>query len=275
MFVTLSVLGLRSLAGLLYREDLLDLSTSPLLPLLGTSAFIAVGGYYWRKQQRRVVLSDGSIMGPLRRNKRRKTLLLTPITLAEISPNERKRSIVVLGLAGAGKTAFLNKLLHFSTSYLAKDPQPTLGVKMTSVDLHGLTQTYYEVGGAENTRMFAKEFLHMANLVIFVVDASSSAESLAEARDFFQLITKEKDYAGPVVVMAGKQDLPGARSVREIYEALAICDTDDVYVLPACSAPKSRDTDDVLDGAVGATTTDLTDRNHHGIIQNLLYRTFI
>jgi hypothetical protein len=89
MWITLASLGIQTLSDMFARDDLLNLPGSPLLPVLGTSAFILVTGYYWRKHQRRPVaarqVAVRSCNGHGRRTKRRKTLLLTPITLEEVS----------------------------------------------------------------------------------------------------------------------------------------------------------------------------------------------
>ena len=53
--------------------------------------------------------------------------------------------------------------------------------------------------------MFIKEFVHMAHLVIFIVDASAEEDSLDEARKLFQLVAKEQRFIGPILVLAGKQ----------------------------------------------------------------------
>ncbi|XP_055337433.1 ADP-ribosylation factor J-like [Paramacrobiotus metropolitanus] len=277
MLITLGTLAVSALQEL-RNETFLDWK-SPYLPLLGTTGFIIISGCMWLRQTRNIpVLSV--LNGRQRHQQRRKTLLLKPITLAEISPDKRKRNIVVLGLSDAGKTAFLQRLLrdYKNPGKFSDDPEPTLGVRMTSVDLRGLRQTYYEVGGAETTRVFAKEFLHMANLVIFVVDATAEDATMESARAYFSFVFKDAEYDGPIVVIANKQDLPNPRSVRELYQALGINDKDDVYILPACSAPKyysEKDDGDriyLLDNNTKQTmqTTD----QHYGIIENLLYRTF-
>ena len=87
MLLTVGGFGLAALKRMitLHGSNLLDPSTSPLLPFLGTATFIVVSGYYWRKQQRRqiAVVDSGAVRGN-RRARRRKTLLLTPITLDEV-----------------------------------------------------------------------------------------------------------------------------------------------------------------------------------------------
>ncbi|GAU92860.1 hypothetical protein RvY_04886 [Ramazzottius varieornatus] len=275
MFLTLSPFVASSITALLH-ENVLDFS-SPLYPIFGTASFLALGGYFWRRHDQSIILKalKEEAIGNVKA--RRKTLQLLPINISEVNPDERKRNVVVVGLTGAGKTSFLNAFLHPDTSFSArKEPLPTMGVKMTIADLHGLKQTYYEVGGNDNTLMFIKEFVHMAHLVIFVVDAAAEDDDLAKARELYQLIAKERHFVGPVVVLAGKQDLPGAKSVVEIYHILEIAETDDAYVLPASFVSSSYDQDEfALESQATITATKNIYRNIHTTVGNLLYRTIL
>ncbi|KAK7113989.1 hypothetical protein V1264_000129 [Littorina saxatilis] len=127
--------------------------------------------------------------------------------------------ILMVGLDAAGKTTVLYKVkLNEVVTTI-----PTIGFNVETVSpVKGLTFTVWDVGGQEKIRALWKHYFMNTQGILYVVD-SSDRERFAESRDELQNILNSDDMRGvPVVVLANKQDLPGAVGVSEVAEKLQI-----------------------------------------------------
>ncbi|XP_038072664.1 uncharacterized protein LOC119741078 [Patiria miniata] len=126
--------------------------------------------------------------------------------------------ILMLGLDAAGKTTILFKLkLNEVVTTI-----PTIGFNVETVNpLPGVSFTVWDIGGQEKLRQLWRHYYQGTQGLIFVVD-SSDKERLYEARDelFGILQSSEIGPEVPVVVLANKQDLPGALKPSDVAEAL-------------------------------------------------------
>ena len=132
--------------------------------------------------------------------------------------NSKEGSILFVGLDGAGKTTILETIRN--TAF--PNREPTVGYTWTLNAFRWKEFTFhiFDVGGGETQRDLWKR-THcvtqgLLSGVMFVVD-SSNVERLAEARDFFRDV--HSALGGPlipVIVVANKQDLPGALTPYEI-----------------------------------------------------------
>lgn len=132
--------------------------------------------------------------------------------------HSKQGSILFVGLDGAGKTTILQTVRNEAFP----DRKPTVGFtwSMNGYRWKEFTFHIFDVGGGESQRDLWKKTQCVAqgflSGVMFVVD-SSNVERLAEARDFFRDV--HKALGGPLVpvlVLANKQDLPGALTPYEI-----------------------------------------------------------
>lgn len=140
----------------------------------------------------------------------------------EAKPSVKAKQALVLGLDGAGKTS----LLHcFATGTLEQDVTPTQGFNAVSINREDLQIEFLEIGGTENLRAYWKRYMPKALLLVFVVD-SSKPDHFNEAQNHLHdlLVT---DPHLPLMVLAHKQDLPGACSITEVHEALGLAEVGD------------------------------------------------
>uniref|UniRef100_A0A915KMZ7 ADP-ribosylation factor n=1 Tax=Romanomermis culicivorax TaxID=13658 RepID=A0A915KMZ7_ROMCU len=127
--------------------------------------------------------------------------------------------ILMLGLDAAGKTTILYKVkLNEQVVTI-----PTIGFNVETVDLgKGVSFTVWDVGGQETLRPLWRHYFQNSRGLLFVVD-SSDKDRFGEAADELARILNDDTMDGvPVVVMANKQDLPGAASCSEIMNALRL-----------------------------------------------------
>ncbi|MEE6501188.1 hypothetical protein FKM82_004091 [Ascaphus truei] len=150
-------------------------------------------------------------------------------------PRVKQARILILGLDAAGKSTVLYKL-KFKESFTTI---PTVGfnVEMVQAAKH-LQLTMWDVGGQHNMRTFWCYYFENTDGLVYVVD-STNKQRLEESKKEFEFILQNELIKNvPVVVLANKQDLPGALNAEEItrkFNMKKYCCDRDWYVQP-CSA---------------------------------------
>jgi small GTP-binding protein len=130
----------------------------------------------------------------------------------------QEKKILVLGLDGAGKTV----ILYMKKLGLLLGDNPTIGFNVESVDHEDMRLTLWDVGGANKLRVLWAHYYQNTDGIIFVVD-SDAPERLPEASAELQKLLKAEELKDArFCVFANKQDLPTARSLSEIVEALCL-----------------------------------------------------
>ncbi|KAM8952607.1 ADP-ribosylation factor-like protein 14 [Pelodytes ibericus] len=147
----------------------------------------------------------------------------------------KQAQILILGLDAAGKSTLLYKFKFkepFSTT-------PTVGfnVEMIHSEKH-LQLTMWDVGGQQKMRSFWCHYFENTDGLVYVVD-STNKQTLDESKKEFQFILQNELIKNiPVVVLANKQDLPGALNAEEITRKFNMkkhCSDRDWYVQPCCA----------------------------------------
>ncbi|XP_023207449.1 ADP-ribosylation factor-like protein 14 [Xiphophorus maculatus] len=152
------------------------------------------------------------------------------------SKPKKQVQVLLLGLDGSGKTTLLYKLKYNESVVTV----PTVGfnVEMLETDRGSPGLTVWDVGGQRKMRPHWKHhFLDTAGLV-FVVD-SADRKRLDEARKELHRILRNHSLKGvPLVILANKQDLPGALSPETLCQELDLrraCEGRAWFIQP-CSA---------------------------------------
>jgi ADP-ribosylation factor-like protein 4 len=146
--------------------------------------------------------------------------------------------IVMLGLDSAGKTTALYRLKF--DQYL--NTVPTIGfncekVKVRSGRIKGHTFLVWDIGGQDKLRPLWRSYTRRTDGIVFVVD-SVDEERLEEAKVELIRTVKQPDNANiPVLVLANKQDLPGAKDPAELARILGLSELSQGqwHVQPACA----------------------------------------
>ena len=127
----------------------------------------------------------------------------------------------MIGLDSAGKTTLLYRLRQGKELRLTS-VQPTVGFNVESVECEGCSFTVWDIGGGSKIRELWIHYLRGAKGLIWVVD-SSDRERLEEARAELERLLGVVDMRGmPVLVVANKQDLPGAMDAAELTQRLGM-----------------------------------------------------
>jgi small GTP-binding protein len=146
----------------------------------------------------------------------------------------RERRILMLGLDAAGKTTILYKLKLGEVQCTV----PTVGFNVETVEYKNVRMNVWDVGGQDKIRKLWRYYFQGAEGLIFVLD-SSDRDRIQDAREELErLISAEELRDVVVLVLANKQDLPGAFTSAEAAEKLGLFSLPSRtqwHVQPACA----------------------------------------
>ncbi|XP_072298451.1 ADP-ribosylation factor-like protein 4D [Eucyclogobius newberryi] len=134
-------------------------------------------------------------------------------------PGLQTLHIVVIGLDSAGKTSLLYRLKL--SDFV--DTIPTKGFNMERVRLSGgCLYQVWDVGGQDKLRPLWKSYARRMDGLVFVVDAAD-LERMEEARaELHRMARSPESQRVPILLLANKQDLPGALTPAQVEKALAL-----------------------------------------------------
>lgn len=151
------------------------------------------------------------------------------------SPKVKQAQILLLGLDSAGKSTVLYKLK------LAKDTvtMPTVGFNVEMLELgKSLSFTVWDVGGQEKMRAVWGCYCERADGLVYVVDSTDPQRLEDSRREFERILKNEHMRNVPVVLLANKQDKPGAltaEDVTRLFKVKKLCCDRNWYVQPCCA----------------------------------------
>ncbi|XP_050735211.1 ADP-ribosylation factor-like protein 4C [Eriocheir sinensis] len=147
--------------------------------------------------------------------------------------------VVMLGLDSAGKTTALYRLKF--DQYL--NTVPTIGfncekIKGTSGRCKGTSFLVWDVGGQEKLRPLWRSYTRCTDGIVFVVD-STDTERMDEAKmELVRTVRAPENHHVPILVLANKQDLPGARDAKQVEKSLGLWELGPsqlFHVQPSCA----------------------------------------
>ncbi|MBN3310462.1 ARL14 protein, partial [Amia calva] len=116
---------------------------------------------------------------------------------------------------------------------------PTIGFNVERIEMdRNISLMVWDVGGQQTMRLYWKSYCRDTDGIMFVVD-SSNKERLEESQEELEYILRHSMQKKlPLVLLANKQDLPGALTAAEItreFNLKRMCCDRDWFVQP-CSA---------------------------------------
>ncbi|KAK3681263.1 ADP-ribosylation factor family-domain-containing protein [Podospora appendiculata] len=130
----------------------------------------------------------------------------------------REVRILMLGLDAAGKTTILYKLkVNQEVTTI-----PTVGFNVETVTIKNVKFNVWDVGGQDKIRPLWRHYYSGTQGLIFVVDSSDHSR-IEEARTELHRIINDREMRDSLLlVLANKQDVPGAMNPQEITEKLQL-----------------------------------------------------
>lgn len=126
--------------------------------------------------------------------------------------------ILVLGLDNAGKTTIIKRLNGEDIAAVA----PTLGFKITTFTYEPYTLNIWDVGGQKSLRSYWKNYFEATDGLVWVVDCADVGKLDVCVQELHELLKEERLAGASLLVLANKQDLPGALSSSDIERALRL-----------------------------------------------------
>lgn len=118
------------------------------------------------------------------------------------------------GLDNAGKTTILKRLNGENIDTI----EPTLGFNINTLEHRGYTLNFWDVGGQKSLRSYWRNYFECTDGLVWVVDSADKLR-LASCKSELKTLLQEERLAGAtLLVLANKQDVPGALSSREIKD---------------------------------------------------------
>uniref|UniRef100_A0A4X2L8D5 ADP-ribosylation factor-like protein 14 n=2 Tax=Vombatus ursinus TaxID=29139 RepID=A0A4X2L8D5_VOMUR len=143
--------------------------------------------------------------------------------------------VLLLGLDFSGKSTILYKLKQ------AKDftTLPTIGFNVEMIKMEkNIHLTVWDVGGQLHMRSFWDQYCENTDVLVYVVDSTDQRHLEDSRREFKLLLKNEHIRCVPVLLLANKQDLPGACTAEDITRKFKMkknCGDRDWYVQPCCA----------------------------------------
>ena len=131
---------------------------------------------------------------------------------------KKERKVLMVGLDAAGKTTIL-EYLKFN---VVATTIPTVGFNVEEIKFGKLTMTIWDIGGQDKIRMLWRHYYEGNHGIIFVVD-SSDHDRLDLAKDeLWKVLNADECKNAALLVIANKQDLPGALPVSDLAGKLGL-----------------------------------------------------
>lgn len=138
--------------------------------------------------------------------------------LARLFRQKKQFKIAVVGLDSAGKTTMLN-FLRFEKSI---ETLPTIGVNVEVLHRENVNMSIFDLGGQLHFRNLWGTLMRGASAIIFVID-SSDRNRMSEANtELWNVLIDPQFPDAPLLVVANKQDKPGAMTIEEIIRACSL-----------------------------------------------------
>ncbi|XP_061194226.1 uncharacterized protein LOC133202424 isoform X2 [Saccostrea echinata] len=134
--------------------------------------------------------------------------------------SERPRTrVLVVGLDGSGKTAFVECLSKGKEENVM--PRPTVGFNVKSVTIGNVMFDIWDVGGSEMCRSYWKEFVKGIHVMVWVVDSTANEARLEEnANELRKFLKLEAASNIPILFVASKQDRENALPPEEVMQQI-------------------------------------------------------
>ncbi|KAI9361893.1 ADP-ribosylation factor family-domain-containing protein [Pilaira anomala] len=164
--------------------------------------------------------------------------------------------VLIIGLDNAGKTTLLERIKSIFMGVAGLDPDkiaPTVGLNIGKVDIKSSRINFWDLGGQRDLQSIWERYYTECHAIVFVVDSTDPIR-LEECRDTFEkMITNDAVEGVPVLMLANKQDVPGAlrvEEVKEVFNKIAVkLGARDSRVLPV-SALEGNGVEDAIDWLV-------------------------
>lgn len=152
--------------------------------------------------------------------------------------------VLILGVDKAGKTTLLEKL---KSTYLKGEGLPpdrvvpTVGLNIGRIEDANAKLVFWDLGGQVGLRTIWEKYYEEAHAILYVIDAAAASKFDDSKFALEKVIRHEHLKGAPLLIVANKQDLPGAINDEELAKFLHLKELDErPYTFQAVSAYDGR-----------------------------------
>jgi len=151
--------------------------------------------------------------------------------------------VLILGVDKAGKTTLLEKLksMYLKGEGLPPDRVvPTVGLNIGRIEDAKAKLVFWDLGGQVGLRTIWEKYYEEAHAIMYVIDAAT-ASSFEDSKSALEKVIHHEHLRGaPLLIVANKQDLPGAIDDEELAKFLHQELDERPYTFQAVSAYDGR-----------------------------------
>jgi len=127
--------------------------------------------------------------------------------------------VILIGLDAAGKTTLLYKCKLNETITTI----PTIGFNVEQVTpVPGLTLTVWDLGGQEKIRNLWRYYITGVDAIIWMIDSNDPSRFEESQSELQRMLSFPELKHQPILLFANKNDLPYARPLTEIVDAVGL-----------------------------------------------------
>ncbi|GBF91188.1 ADP-ribosylation factor [Raphidocelis subcapitata] len=138
--------------------------------------------------------------------------------IKRVKEKEKEMRLLMVGLDNAGKTTIVKRLNGEDITTIS----PTLGFNIKTMEFRGYKLNIWDVGGQRTLRPYWRNYYEKTDGLIWVVDASDRARLADCAAELAGLLQEERLMGATLLILANKQDIPSALTLKQIQEALEL-----------------------------------------------------
>ena len=136
--------------------------------------------------------------------------------IKKVKASERELRILMVGLDNAGKTTIVKRINGEDFSSVS----PTLGFNIKTLMYGGYAFNIWDVGGQKTLRSYWRNYYETTDGLIWVVDSADHRRLEDCKKELHALLSEEKLVGATLLILANKQDIPGALSTEQIAKVL-------------------------------------------------------
>ncbi|KAI5455229.1 hypothetical protein QFC20_004629 [Naganishia adeliensis] len=127
--------------------------------------------------------------------------------------------VTIVGLQASGKTSLVNVL---GANQFSEDVVPTVAFNLRQVRKGNVVMKIWDVAGQPKFRNMWDRYARGADAILFVVDAADKASIPTAASELQSLLAVPALAGVPLLVLANKNDLPGALGVDDLISEMSL-----------------------------------------------------
>lgn len=134
---------------------------------------------------------------------------------------KQEMEITLVGLQGAGKTTLLSAISDGKLK-AERDTIPTIGLNTRKVTKGAVSIKLWDIGGQPRFRAMWERYCRGVNSIVYVVDAQDTGNFDTSKQCLQDLLGKPALVGIPLLVLANKNDVPGAVDEQGVAKALEL-----------------------------------------------------